>query len=187
MMMNDNNEGVEVEAPPTFGRLFGTTEENDNLEDSIDQLPDTTDDDIESDWGAPSSSNQRNKQPNTCSNVKFFILLLAAFGVFLGIGISIGRPVGDHIYFDDDNTSTSNSMMASAVGASDVVSVSEPTPPASKAAKHTKSEKGDEDRDTPEETTTTSTEPNNPVSSTIPASTSTEVATTTAAVVSIHV
>ena len=186
MMMNDNNEGVEVEAPPTFfGRFFGGIEENDELEDSIDQLPDTTVDDIESDWGAPSSSNQRNKQ-HTCSNVKFFILLLAVFGVFLGIGIGIGRPVGDHIY---SNTSTLNSMMeASAVGASDIVSVSDPTtPPASKAAKHTKSEKGDEDRDTPEETTTTSTEPNNPVSSTIPASTSTAVATTTAAVVSIHV
>ena len=48
MIMNDNNEGVEVEAPPTFCRFFGgATEENDNLEDSIDQLPeDTTDDDI---------------------------------------------------------------------------------------------------------------------------------------------
>jgi len=87
MMMNDNNEGVEVEAPPT-GRFFGAIEENDDLEDSIDQLPDTTDDDIESDWGASSSSNQRNKQ-HTCSNVKFFILLLAAFGVFLGIGTRI--------------------------------------------------------------------------------------------------
>ena len=184
--MNDNNEGVEVEAPPTFfGRFFGGIEENDELEDSIDQLPDTTVDDIESDWGAPSSSNQRNKQ-HTCSNVKFFILLLAAFGVFLGIGIGIGRPVGK-MWRGDDETSTTNSM-ASAVGASDVVSVSDPAPPASKAAKHTKSEKGDdEDRDTPEETTTTSTEPNNPVSSTIPASTSTAVATTTAAVVSIHV
>ena len=99
--MNDNNEGVEVEAPPTFFCRFfggGTTEENDNLEDSIDQLPDTTDDDIESDWGAPSSSNQQNTQ-HTCSNVKFFILLLAAFGVFLGIGIGIGRPVGNHIYY----------------------------------------------------------------------------------------
>ena len=93
--MNDNNSnnnegvGVEVEAAPTFiSRFFGgATVENDNLEDSIDQLPDTTDDDIESDWGAPSSSEQQNKQSNTCSNIKFYLLLLATFAIFLGVGI----------------------------------------------------------------------------------------------------
>ena len=83
--MNDNNEGVEVEAAPTC-RFFGATEDN-NSEDSIDQLPDTTDDDIESDWGAPSSSEQQNKQSNTCSNIKFYLLLLATFAIFLGVGI----------------------------------------------------------------------------------------------------
>ena len=83
---SNNNEGVEVEAPPTFGRLFGAVENSKGDEDSIDQLPDTTDDDIESDWGAP-SANQKGKQPNTCSNIKFYLLLLAAFGVFLGVGI----------------------------------------------------------------------------------------------------
>lgn len=84
--MNDNIEGVEVEAPPTFfGRIFGAAENN-SKDDSIDQLPDTTDDDIESDWGAP-SANQQDKQPNTCSNIKFYLLLLATFAIFLGVGI----------------------------------------------------------------------------------------------------
>ena len=89
--MNDNNSnnnegvGVEVEAAPTFISrfFFGATEDN-NSEDSIDQLPDT---DVESDWGAPSSSNQQGKQPNTCSNIKFYLLLLATFAIFLGVGI----------------------------------------------------------------------------------------------------
>jgi len=87
MMMNDNNEGVEVEAPPTFfSRIFGGAVENSNSkDDSIDQLPDT-DDDIESDLGAP-SANQQGKQPNTCSNIKFYLLLLATFAIFLGVGI----------------------------------------------------------------------------------------------------
>ena len=84
--MNDNIEGVEVEAPPTFCRFFGGAAENNNSRDdySIDQLPDT-DDDIESDLGAP--SNQQGKQPNNCSNIKFYLLLFATFGVFLGVGI----------------------------------------------------------------------------------------------------
>ena len=87
--MNDNNSnnnegvGVEVEAAPTFSRFFGAAENN-SKDDSIDQLPDT-DDDIESDWGAP--SNQQGKQPNTCSNIKFYLLLLATFAIFLGVGI----------------------------------------------------------------------------------------------------
>jgi len=86
MMMNDNNEGVEVEAPPTC-RLFGAVENSNSKDDSIDQLPeDTNDDDIESDWGAP-SANQQGKQPNTCSNIKFYLLLLATFAIFLGVGV----------------------------------------------------------------------------------------------------
>ena len=141
---SNNNEGVEVEAPPTFCRIFGGAVENNNSkDDSIDQLPDTTDDDIESDWGAPSSSNQQGKQ-HTCSNVKFFILLLAAFGVFLGIGIGIGRPVGNHIYGDDE-TSTSNSM-ASAVGASDHADKTTRRSHHSKTSKETRSS---DDTDTP--------------------------------------
>ena len=77
-------EGVEVEAPPTFCRFFGGAAENNKSKDnSIDQL-DT--DDIESDLGAP-SANQQGKQPNTCSNIKFYLLLLATFAIFLGVGI----------------------------------------------------------------------------------------------------
>ena len=85
---SNNNEGVEVEAPPTFfGRFFfgGAAENNNSKDDSIDQLPET-DDDIESDLGAP-SANQQSKQPNTCSNIKFYLLLLATFAIFLGVGI----------------------------------------------------------------------------------------------------
>ena len=79
--MNDNIEGVEVEARRFFG---GAAENNNSRDDSIDQLPDTNDD-IESDLGAP--SNQQGKQPNNCSNIKFYLLLFATFGVFLGVGI----------------------------------------------------------------------------------------------------
>ena len=136
---SNNNEGVEVEAPPTFfGRLFGAVENNKGDEDSIDQLPDTTDDDIESDWGAP-SANQQGKQPNTCSNIKFYLLLLATFAIFLGVGIGIGRPVGNHIY-------STSSMMASAVGASDHADKTTRRSHHSKTSKETRSS---DDTDTP--------------------------------------
>jgi len=82
---SNNNEGVEVEAPPTC-RFFGAAENSNSKGDSIDQLPNTDDDDIESDWGAP-SANQQGKQPNTCSNIKFYLLLLATLAIFLGVGI----------------------------------------------------------------------------------------------------
>ena len=99
--MNENEDGgFEVEASPTFFSSSsggGLVEED---EDDIEQLPQQDDESTMNDESTIAASSYISRGYSyVASNTKWFVIAMASFTVFFGIGIGLGYgPIGNKIY-----------------------------------------------------------------------------------------
>ena len=97
--MNENEDGgFEVEASPTFfssGGGGGLVEEDDDID--IEQLPQQYDESTMNDEStiAAASSYISRGYSYVASNTKWFVIAMASFAVFLGIGLGSGYGIGN--------------------------------------------------------------------------------------------
>jgi len=114
MKMNEIeiDNGFEVEASPTFfsSSSGGALVEED--EDDTEQLHQQDDESTMNDESVDNETSYATAGYSyITSNIKWFVIAMASFAVFFGIGIGLGYgPIGNSIYGNDDASSVSSAM-----------------------------------------------------------------------------
>jgi len=103
----EENIGIEIEAPTTFSGAAALADEDNVLEEDAEQLND--DDESMNDESVTTSYTAAGYSYIT-SNIKWFVIAMASFAVFLGIGIGSGYGIDQKIYGNDNDASVSAAM-----------------------------------------------------------------------------
>lgn len=109
----EDNIGIEIEAPTAFGGAALADEDTVqgyDVEEENEQLP-QDDESMNDETVNNATSYATAGYSYITSNIKWFVIAMASFAVFFGIGIGLGYgPIGNSIYGNDDASSVSSAM-----------------------------------------------------------------------------
>ena len=109
--MNEIEEqGIEIEAPTTFSGAALADEDTVQVYDEEDN--EQHDDESMNDESVNNETSYTNAGYSyVTSNIKWFVIAMASFAVFLGIGLAGGFGIGNKIYGNDNGASSVSSAM----------------------------------------------------------------------------
>jgi len=109
----EENIGIEIEAPTTFSGAaladVDTVQGYDDEEDN-EQLPQDDNNELNDESVNDATSYATAGYSYITSNIKWFVIAMASFAVFLGIGIGSGYGIDQKIYGNDNDASVSAAM-----------------------------------------------------------------------------
>ena len=109
----EDNIGIEIEAPTAFGGAALADEDTVqgyDVEEENEQLP-QDDESMNDETVNNATSYATAGYSYITSNIKWFVIAMASFAVFFGIGIGLGYgPIGNSIYGNDNDASVSAAM-----------------------------------------------------------------------------